>query len=327
MTNRLAVSSDDVFAAAKRLSGVAHRTPVLTSRTLNQRTGATLFVKCENFQRVGAFKFRGAYNAVSRLDDGARRRGVIAFSSGNHAQAVALAAHVLGSRAVVVMPRDAPASKVTATAQYGAEVVMFDRYTDNRFEITDRLAAERRLTVIPPYDHRDVVAGAGTTAVELWDDVDGLDALVVPLGGGGQLAGCATVLRVIAPTTRIIGVETEAGDKNRRSLRAGQPIRIPVPRTIADGVTGERTGDVTFPIIQRLVDDVVVVTDEEILTAMKFLFDRMKIVVEPSGALAVAAMLAGRVRMLHRRVGLIVSGGNISTGLFGQLIAGTSPSD
>ncbi|MCG5466620.1 pyridoxal-phosphate dependent enzyme [Micromonospora sp. MED01] len=324
MTHHLSVTVDDVHAAAKRLAGVAHRTPVLTSRSLDRLVGANVFIKCENLQRVGAFKFRGAYNAVARLDGDARRRGVIAFSSGNHAQAVALASRVLGSCAVVVMPRDAPRSKVTATAAYGAEIVTFDRYTENRFEITAQVAAERGLTVIPPYDHPDVIAGAGTTAVELWDDIDDLDALVVPLGGGGQLAGCATVLRSIAPATRIVGVETETGDKNRQSLRAGQPVRIPVPRTIADGVTGERTGELTFPIIQRLVDDVIVVTDEEIRRAMAFLFDRMKLVVEPSGALGVAALLAGRVRVSRRRVAVVASGGNISASLFGELLAGSA---
>lgn len=322
MKQRPAVNVEDVYAAAKRLAGVAHRTPVLTSRTLDQQVDATIFMKCENFQRVGSFKFRGAYNAIARLDVDSRRRGVIAFSPGNHAQAVAMAAHLLGSHAVVVMPADAPPSKVTATAGYGAEMVTFDRYTDDRFEISDCLRAERGLTLIPPYDHIDVIAGAGTTAVELWDDVDDLDALIVPLGGGGQLAGCATVLRAIAPTTRIVGVETKAGDKNRRSLRAGQPVLIPGPRTIADDVTGERTGMLTFPIIQRLVDDVVVVTDEEILTAMAFLFNRMKLVVEPSGALAVAALLAGRVRMTRQRVGVVLSGGNISTDLFSALLTG-----
>nr|WP_030501661.1 pyridoxal-phosphate dependent enzyme [Micromonospora purpureochromogenes] len=324
MTPHLAASAEDVYAAAKRIAGVAHRTPVLTSRTLDLQVGATVFLKCENFQRAGSFKFRGAYNAIARLDNDSRRRGVVVFSSGNHAQAVACAARILGSRAVVVMPADTPPSKVTATAGYGAEIVTFDRYTDDRFTISDRLAAERGLTLIPPYDHADVIAGAGTTAVELWDDIDDLDALIVPLGGGGHLAGCATVLRTIAPTTRLVGVETEAGDKNRRSVRAGRPVFIPVPRTIADGVTGERTGLLTFPIIQRLVDEVVVVSDEEILTAMTFLSDRMKLVVEPSGALAVAALLAGRVRITRQRVGVILSGGNISADLFSDLFTGTA---
>jgi threonine ammonia-lyase medium form len=320
MSRNLAVTVDDVHDAAKRLTGIAHRTPIHTSRTLNQQVGADVFLKCENLQRIGAFKFRGAYNALARLDDDARRRGVIAFSSGNHAQAVALAAAMTGTRSTVVMPKDAPTLKLTATRHYGAQVVTFDRYTDNRFEITDRLAAEQGLSVIPPYDHADVIAGQGTTALEMWDEVDDLDTLIVPLGGGGQLAGCAVALRAIAPSTRIIGVETEAGDKNRQSLRAGHPVRIAVPRTIADGVTGERTGELTFPIIQRLVDDVTAVTDDEILTAMTFLFDRLKLVVEPSGALAVAAILAGRVRQ-PGRTGVILSGGNIDVHRFTQLVA------
>lgn len=319
MSTEVAITVDDVHAAAQRLSGVAHRTPVLTSRTFNQKVTAEVFIKCENFQRTGAFKFRGAYNAVARLDATARSRGVIAFSSGNHAQAVALAANMIGVRSMVVMPDDTPAVKLTATRHYGADVVTFNRYTDNRFEITDQLAARHGLTVIPPYDHADVIAGQGTAALELWDDVADLDALLVPLGGGGQLAGCATVLRSIAPATRIVGVETEAGDKNRQSLRAGRRVRIPIPRTIADGVTGERTGDLTFPIIQRLVDDVVVVSDEEILHAMAFLFDRTKLVTEPSGALAAAALLAGRVH-LRGRVGMIISGGNIGVDRFCELL-------
>lgn len=320
MSTDLAITIDDVHAAAKRLSGVAHRTPVLTCRTLNERVGATVFLKCENLQRIGAFKFRGAYNAIARLDHDARQRGVIAFSSGNHAQAVALAASMTGSRSMVVMPEDTPTLKLTATKQYGAEIVTFNRYTDNRFEITDRLAAQHGLTVIPPYDHPDVIAGQGTTALEMFDEIDELDTLIVPLGGGGQLAGCATVARAIAPRTTLIGVETEAGDKNRQSLRAGRPVRITVPRTIADGVTGDRTGKLTFPIIQRHVDEVTAVTDEEILHAMTFLFDRMKLVVEPSGALAVAALLARRVQPTGR-VGIIISGGNIGIDRFCELLA------
>ena len=319
MSTELAITIDDVHAAAKRLSGVAHRTPVLTCRTLNDRVSADVFVKCENLQRTGAFKFRGAYNAIARLDDDARHRGVIAFSSGNHAQAIALAATMIGSNSMVVMPADTPTLKLTATSQYGAEIVTFNRYTDNRFDITDRLAAEHRLTVIPPYDHPDVIAGQGTTALEMFDEIGEIDTLIVPLGGGGQLAGCATVARAISPRTTLIGVETEAGDKNRQSLRAGHPVRITVPRTIADGVTGEYTGTLTYPIIERHVGEVTAVTDEEILHAMAFLFDRMKLVVEPSGALAVAALLARRVQP-SGRVGVIISGGNIGVDRFCELL-------
>jgi len=326
MSTTLAITATDVHEAAERLSGIAHRTPVLTSRTLNDRVGAEVYLKCENMQRIGAFKFRGAYNAIAKLDDRSRRRGVIAFSSGNHAQAVASAATMSGTQALILMPDDAPASKLEATRQYGAEVRTFNRYTDNRFEISERLAAERGLTVIPPYDHPDVIAGQGTTAMELCDEVGPLDALIVPLGGGGQLAGCATVLRATTPGTRLIGVETEAGDKNRQSLRAGHPVRIPVPRTIADGVTGERTGELTFPIIQQFVDDVTAVTDDEIMHAMRFLFDRTKMVVEPSGALAVAALLAKRVS-LSGRIGVMISGGNISAEQFCQLLGRTKNQD
>lgn len=320
MSTDLAISIDDVHAAAKRLSGVAHRTPVLTCRTLDQRVGASVFLKCENLQRVGSFKFRGAYNAIARLDHDARQRGVIAFSSGNHAQAVALAASMIGSPSIVVMPEDTPALKLTATRQYGAEVVTFNRYTDDRFDITDRLATHHGFTVIPPYDHPDVIAGQGTTALEMFDDIDELDTLIVPLGGGGQLAGCATVARAIAPATTLIGVETEAGDKNHQSLRAGHPVHITVPHTIADGVTGDHTGKLTFPIIQRHVDEITTVTDEEIMHAMTFLFDRMKLVVEPTGALAVAALLAQRVQPTGR-VGIIISGGNIGVERFCELLA------
>ncbi|MEV6524518.1 threo-3-hydroxy-L-aspartate ammonia-lyase [Longispora sp. NPDC051575] len=322
MSTVLSVTLDDVRAAAKRLSGVAYRTPVLTSRTLDEHVGAQVFVKCENFQRIGAFKFRGAYNAIAHLDPDDLRHGVIAFSSGNHAQAVALAARMLGTRALIVMPADTPPMKLAATQGYGARIVTFDRYTENRFEITAALAAEHHLTVIPPYDHPDVIAGAGTTGLELLEETSDLDALLVPLGGGGQLAGCATVMRAVSPRTLIIGVESQDGDKNGQSLRAGEPVRIAVPRTIADGVTGEVTGELTFPIIQRLVDEVTVASDTEIVRAMSFLFDRMKLVVEPSGALAVAALLAGRVRLPGKRVGVMISGGNVGADRFCELLTG-----
>ncbi|TMR05684.1 pyridoxal-phosphate dependent enzyme [Actinomadura soli] len=321
MSIQLPITFDDVARAASGLADVAHQTPVFTSRALDERTGATVWCKCENLQRAGSFKFRGAYNAISRLTPGQRRNGVVAFSSGNHAQAVALAARMLDTTALIVMPEDAPVAKRMATLAYGAEIVTFDRYTDDRFAITDALAADRGLTLIPPYDHPDVIAGQGSVAIEFLGRVGGLDALVVPIGGGAQLAGCATVLASLSPETRAIGVETEAGDKNRRSLRAGTRIRIPVPRTIADGVTGEVPGELTFAINSRHVDEVITVTDAEILDAMVFLFDRMKLVAEPTGALAVAALLSGRLRLPGRRVGVIISGGNIDTGQFTRLLS------
>jgi len=310
MTKR-EVAFEHVAGAAERLAGVAHRTPVITSRTLDARVGARVYLKCESFQRSGAFKFRGAYNAISRLGPDQLRRGVVTFSSGNHAQAVALAAGMLGTTSVVVMPQDAPESKVRATRGYGAEIVTFDRYTDDRFAIVDELTANHGLTPVPPFDHPHVIAGQGTVAIEMLDELGSLDALVVPLGGGGQLAGCATVMAARSPATRLIGVETAAGDKTRRSLQAGRRVRIPVPRTIADGVTGEMPGKLTFAINRELVERVVVVDDEEIVAAMAFLFERMKLVTEPSGALGVAALLAGRVEVLGQRVGVVVSGGNV----------------
>ena len=310
---------EDAVAAARRLEGVAHRTPVLTSRTLDERLGAQVHLKCENLQRTGSFKFRGAYNAIAQLEPGRRSRGVVTFSSGNHAQALALAARLLGTSAVAVMPADAPPSKLQAVRAYGAEIVTFDRYADDRSAITAALADERGLTVIPPFDHPDVIAGQGTGAIELVEDLRALDALVVPLGGGGQLAGCALALAALSPRTRLIGVETAAGDKTRRSLEAGERVRIPVPRTIADGVTGEMPGELTFAINREAVERVVVVDDEEIVAAMGFLFDRMKLVAEPSGALAVAALLAGRVDVARASVAAVISGGNVDRARFCEL--------
>jgi threonine dehydratase len=315
------ISIEDVQAAARRLAGVAHRTPVLTSRTLDERVGGRVFVKCENLQRIGAYKFRGAYNTISRLDVNQLGRGVITFSSGNHAQAVALAAGMLGSKAVVVMPADTPASKREATAGYGAEIVYFDRYTDDRFAITAALAEERGLTVIPPFDHPDVMAGQGTAALELFQDVGPLDMLVTPVGGGALLAGSATTAVALHPGIRVIGVEPMAGDDTRRSLRAGRRVSIPVPRTVADAVTATIPGELTFEVNRRLVEDVVVVDDHEIVSAMRFLVERMKIVAEPAGALAIAALLAGRVHPLPERIGAVISGGNIDAERLAELFA------
>ncbi|CAM02679.1 threo-3-hydroxy-L-aspartate ammonia-lyase [Saccharopolyspora erythraea] len=312
---------DDVKAAAERLRGVAHRTPVLTSRTLDERLGAQVLLKAENFQRVGAFKFRGAYNAISRLDSARLERGVAAYSSGNHAQAVALAARLAGTTATIVMPHDAPVAKAEATAGYGARIVRYDRYSQDRRQIAEQLAAEHGLTVVPPYDHHDVMAGQGTTALELVEEAGQLDALVVPVGGGGLISGCATAVRALSPATRVIGVEPEAGDDVRRSLSAGHRVEIPVPRTIADGQAITAPGELTFEVVRRLVDEVVLVSDDEIRAAMRLLFERLKIVVEPSGATALAALLAGRAPA-RGRVGVVLSGGNVDLRRFSELLDG-----
>ncbi|MFD8519234.1 threo-3-hydroxy-L-aspartate ammonia-lyase [Streptomyces capillispiralis] len=316
----MTLTLDDVRDAAARIEGVAHRTPVLRSRTLNALVGAEVFVKCENLQRVGAFKFRGAYNAASRLTPAQLARGIAAYSSGNHAQAVALAARELGSTAVILMPEDTPGSKVEATRGYGAEVVTYDRYTGDRVAIGDALAAERGLTLIPPYEHPHVIAGQGTAALELIEEVGDLDALVVPVGGGGLIAGSGTAAKGLLPGIRVVGVEPEAGDDTKRSLEAGRRVSIPVPRTIADGQAADIPGELTFSLNQKLVDDIALVTDDEIRHAMRTAFERMKTVVEPSGATALAALLAGRVTPLPRRIGVIVSGGNIDTQRFTRLL-------
>lgn len=319
MSSPLPLSLDDVRDAAARLKGVAHRTPVLHSRTLDARVGAEVLLKCENFQRVGAFKFRGAYNAASRLSPEQLRRGIAAYSSGNHAQAVALSARELGSTAVIVMPADAPRSKRAATAGYGAEIVTYDRYTQDRAAIAQALAEERGLAVIPPYDHPHVMAGQGTAALELLEDTGESGALLVPVGGGGLLAGSATAAKGLQPGIRVIGVEPEAGDDTKRSLEAGRRVSVPVPRTIADGQALDRPGELTFPVNQRLTDAVVLVSDDEIRAAMRFAFEHLKIVVEPSGATPLAALLAGKVENLPARVGLIVSGGNVDAARFAEL--------
>ncbi|MFB8774747.1 pyridoxal-phosphate dependent enzyme [Streptomyces broussonetiae] len=318
-TSAPAVTAADVRAAATRLEGVVHRTPVLRSRTLDARVGAEVFLKCENLQRVGAFKFRGAYHAASRLAPERLALGIAAYSSGNHAQAVALAARELGTTAVIVMPEDAPRSKAAATAGYGAEIVTYDRYSGDRAAIAEALAAERGLTLIPPYDHPDVVAGQGTAALELLEETGELDALVVPVGGGGLIAGSALAAKELHPGIRVVGVEPEAGDDTRRSLAAGRRISVPVPRTIADGQAITVPGELTFAVNRRLVDAVALVGDEEIREAMRFAFERLKTVVEPSGATPLAALLTGRVTPLPRRIGVIVSGGNVDAERFAEL--------
>jgi threonine dehydratase len=313
------VTLDDVRDAAVRIKGVAHRTPVLRSRTLDRLAGAEVFLKCENFQRVGAFKFRGAYNAASRLAPDQLAKGIAAYSSGNHAQAVALAARELGTTAVIVMPEDTPRSKLDATAGYGAEIVTYDRYTGDRVAIGAALAAERGLALIPPYEHPHVIAGQGTAALELLAEVDGLDAVVVPVGGGGLIAGSATAAKGVRERIGVIGVEPEAGDDTKRSLAAGRRVTIPVPRTIADGQAADIPGELTFAINQRLVDRIVLVSDDEIRDAMRLVFERLKIVVEPSGACALAAVLTRRIDPVPPRIGVIISGGNIDARRFAEL--------
>jgi threo-3-hydroxy-L-aspartate ammonia-lyase len=314
---------DDVRAAAGRLAGVARRTPVLTSRTLDEAVGARVFAKAECFQRCGVFKFRGAYNAVAALDAGVRAAGVLAYSSGNHAQAVALAARLHGVPAVIVMPHDAPPTKLAATRGYGAEVVGYDRYAEDREQVGRVLAAERGLTVIPPYDHPDVMAGQGTVALELVDRAGPLDVLVVPVGGGGLISGCATAAVALSPGVRVVGVEPAAGDDARRSLAADRRVSVPVPVTIADGQQTTSPGELPFEVIRRLVAEIAVVTDEQIVAAMVFAFERMKVVLEPSGASALAALLAGAVPgAAGRRVGVVLSGGNVGAARFAEIMAG-----
>ncbi|GHB07043.1 serine/threonine dehydratase [Streptomyces thermoviolaceus subsp. thermoviolaceus] len=322
MSDTLPVTLDDVRDAARRIEGVGHRTPVLRSRTLDALAGAEVHVKCENFQRIGAFKFRGAYHAASRLSAGELARGIAAYSSGNHAQAVALAARELGTRAVILMPEDTPRSKREATEGYGAEVVTYDRYTGDRVALGRALAEERGLALIPPYEHPHVIAGQGTAALELIEEAGELDALIVPVGGGGLIAGSATAGKGLLPGLRVVGVEPQAGDDTRRSLDAGRRVSVPVPRTIADGLAADTPGELTFSINRRLVDGICVVSDDEIREAMRFAFERLKMVVEPSGACTLAALLARRVENLPRRVGVVVSGGNIDTARFAEILGG-----
>ncbi len=318
-----AIGIADIEAAAKRLAGVAHRTPVFTSRTLDDRLGASVFLKAESLQRTGAFKFRGAYNAVSSLSEEERAVGVVTNSSGNHAQALALAASLCGSSATVVMPEDAPPNKAAATEAYGGTLVRYDRYTQDRSEISRGIAEETGRVFIPPYDHPDVMAGQGTTALELMDQAPDLDALVVCVGGGGLLAGCSVVAKAASPDMAIFGVEPEAGDDHRRSREAGKIVKVPVPRTIADGQQTEAPGELTWAINSELVDDFPVVSDDQIIETMRFLFERMKLVVEPSGATALAALLTGQLDLSRRRVGVTISGGNISAARFGELVGST----
>ena len=306
-----AINFDDITQAAARLQGVAHRTPVLTSRIANEMASGELFFKCENFQRMGAFKFRGAYNALAQFSESQKKRGVCAFSSGNHAQGIALSAQLLGIPATIVMPLDSPAVKMSATRGYGAEVITYDRYKEDREAIGKKLSQERGMTLIPPYDHAHVMAGQGTAALELLEEVGQLDTLIVCLGGGGLISGCAVAAKHLNPKIRVIGVEPEAGNDAQQSKRAGMIIKIETPKTIADGAQTQFVGQLTFPVIQELVDDIVTVSDTQLIEAMRFAASRMKMVIEPTGGLAMAAAMQGVVDVKGQRVGIIISGGNV----------------
>ena len=313
----------DVRTAQSRIAGQAHRTPVLTSRTADQRTGASLFFKAENLQRGGAFKFRGAYNAIASLDAEARSRGVLAFSSGNHAQAVAYAAKLLGVASTIVMPTDAPAVKVAGTRGYGAEIVFYDRYKEDRQEVTRRIAEETGAAIIPPFDHPDVIAGQGTAVLELVEEVGELDIILTPLGGGGLLAGSALAAKGLSPACRVIGVEPEAGNDGQQSMARGEIVTIPVPRSIADGALTTALGLHTFPIIREKVEAVATVPDEDLVSAVRFFAERMKIVVEPTGCLAAAAIVSGKVECKGMKVGIVLSGGNVDLAALGKYLATT----
>ncbi|WP_227736159.1 threo-3-hydroxy-L-aspartate ammonia-lyase [Yersinia proxima] len=307
----LAICYDDIIQEHQRITGFSLKTPVLTSSTANEQTGAQLFFKCENFQHMGAFKFRGAYNALVKLSPQQQAKGVIAFSSGNHAQAIALSARKLGIRAVIVMPKDSPAVKIAATRGYGGEVVLYDRYLEDREAISNKLAQEQGLTLIPPYDHPDVMAGQGTAAKELFEEVGELDVLLVPLGGGGLLSGCATVAKALYPNCQVIGVEPAAGNDGQQSFRSGKIVKIDTPVTIADGAQTPALGHYTFPVIQERVDNILTATDDQLISAMKFFTSRMKIVVEPTGCLGAAVAFGDQLDLRGKRVGVIISGGNV----------------
>lgn len=310
----------DVVAAAQRLQGHAHRTPVMTSRTMNEELGAEVFFKCENLQRTGAFKFRGAFNALSRLDVQQKRSGVVTYSSGNHAQAIALSAALLGIPATIVMPHDAPAAKITSTRSYGGNVVHYDRYTEDREQIGRDLAEKHSLTLIPPYDHPDVIAGQGTVAKELFEEVGELDALFVSLGGGGLLSGSALTTRALSPHCVVYGVEPEAGNDGQRSFRSGAIVHIDTPKTIADGAQTQHLGAYTFEIIRRDVDDILTVTDAQLAACMGFFARRMKLLVEPAGCLGLAAARVTKASLRRKRIGVIVSGGNVDLERFCSLV-------
>lgn len=318
------LSFDDIVLAHERISGAAHRTPVLTSTHADSLVGAELYFKCENFQRMGAFKFRGAYNALSQFTPDQRAGGVVTFSSGNHAQAIALSAGLLGIRSVIIMPGDAPHVKIAATRGYGGEVVLYDRYAEDREAIGRQIVEERKMTLIPPYDHPHVMAGQGTAAKELVEDVGRIDVLIVPVGGGGLISGCAVAAKAVNPGCVVLGVEPEAGNDAQQSRRCGRIVHIDVPQTIADGAQTQHLGQFTFPVIRDWVDDILTVGDDELIAAMKFFAARMKIVVEPTGCLGAAAAFSGRIDLRGKRVGIILSGGNIDLPRFASMVQGES---
>lgn len=315
-TATLPVTFDDVAAAGRRLEGVAHRTPSVTSRTLDAATGSRAFLKAENLQRMGAFKFRGAYNRLVQLSPQERAGGVVAFSSGNHAQGVALAAQILGIHAAIVMPTDAPRAKVEATRGYGAEIIPYERAKEDRAAIAKRVAQERGATVVPPYDDPRIIAGQGTVALELIEDAGPLDALLVCVGGGGLLSGCTLAATALSPGIEVWGVEPEAGDDWKQSLARGERVTIPLPQTIADGMQTTSPGEIPFAIFSRLGAGIVTVSDDELRKAMRFAFERLKLVVEPSGAAALAALLFGKIPARGRRIGVTLSGGNVDPQTF-----------
>jgi threonine dehydratase len=313
------VTIDEVREAARRLDGIAHRTPVVTSRTLDARTGGEIFLKCENLQRMGAFKFRGAYNRIVQLDPAQRRGGVVAFSSGNHAQGVALASRLLGVPAVIVMPEDAPKSKIAATREYGAEIVLYDRHKSHRAEIAQKICDERGATLVPPFNDRHIIAGAGTAALELLEDVDGIDAFITPVGGGGLLSGSAIAAHGFDADIAMYGVEPEAGNDFQQSLALDEIVHIPVPHTIADGLQTQAPGELTFATVKAHHASVVTVSDDDLRAAMRFAFERLKLVIEPSGAAGIAAVLTGKIDVKGKRAGIVISGGNVDVGRFAEL--------
>lgn len=321
MTRLPVPTFDDITAAAQRLQGIAHRTPVLRSTSADESTGAHIFFKCENLQRTGAFKFRGAYNTLQQFTPEQRERGVLAFSAGNHAQAIALSARLLDMPAVIVMPEDAPAAKMAATREYGAQVVTYNRYTEDREAISHRLAQERGMTLVPPFDHPHVIAGQGTAALELLQEVPDLDYLFVCVGGGGLLAGSTLAAQAVAPQCRLVGVEPEAGNDGQQSFKAGHIVQIATPHTIADGAQTQALGQLTFPIIAQGVEDMVTATDEQLVQALRFFAERMKMVVEPTGALAFAGVRTGSVDVRGKRVGVLISGGNVDLARYARFLA------
>ncbi|WP_151750356.1 threo-3-hydroxy-L-aspartate ammonia-lyase [Acinetobacter seifertii] len=321
MKNLTLPTYEDVAAAAERIKGFANKTPVLTSRTVNNEFEADVFFKCENFQRVGAFKFRGAMNALLQFNDAQKKAGVVAFSSGNHAQSIALSSKILGIPAIIVMPQDAPAAKMAATREYGADIVEYDRYTESREQIGKEIAEKNGLTLIPSYDHPHVIAGQGTVAKELFEEVGELDYLFVCLGGGGLLAGSSLSARHLSPNCKIYGVEPALGNDGQMSFRKGEIVQIDIPKTIADGAQLQSVGKLTFPIIQKNVDDILTVEDEELISCMKFFAERMKMVVEPTGCLGFAAARNLKHELKGKRIGIIISGGNVDISKYVEFLS------